>query len=202
MKFFSEFKKFITRGNILDLAIGVIIGGAFSAIVTALTNKILMPIINLIVYACTGGQSVNLITVLNGQDYLIDDGAGNMIVNSACIYIDWGTFIMAIVDFLLIALVLFLIIKLIMNAQGYVTKAQAAKPTKEEKKQLKEQGVNMKDHKEVLKATQELREKNKTPEPAPKPTQEELLSEILVELKKQNEPKKSAKVKEVKAEEK
>ena len=192
-KFFSDFKKFIMRGNIVDLAIGVIIGGAFSAIVTALTNKILMPIINLIVYACTGGQSVNLITVLNGEAYLVDDGAGNMIVNPACIFIDWGVFIMAIVDFLLIALVLFLIIKLLMNAQGYVSKANAEKPTKAEKKQLKEQGVDMKNRKEVLKATKELREKNKTPEPAPKPTQEELLENILTELKKQNEPKKASK---------
>ncbi len=200
-KFFSDFKKFITRGNIVDLAIGVIIGGAFSAIVTALTNKILMPVINLIVYACTGGQSVNLISVLNGKPYLIDDG-GKMVVNPECIFIDWGVFIMAIVDFLLIALVLFLIIKLLMNAQGYVTKAKADMPTKEEKKELKEQGVNMKNRKEVLKATKELREKNKTPEPAPKPTQEELLTDILAELKKQNEPKKSAKKEEPKAEEK
>ena len=199
-KFFSDFKKFIMRGNIVDLAIGVIIGGAFSAIVTALTNKILMPIINLIVYACTGGQSVNLISVLNGQPYLVDDGAGNMIVNPACIFIDWGVFIMAIVDFLLIAIVLFLIIKLLMNAQGYVSKANAEKPTKEEKKQLKEQGVNMKNRKEVLKATKELREKNKTPEPEPKPTQEELLADILAELKKQNDTKTKAKTKDAKAE--
>ena len=178
-KFFSDFKKFITRGNIVDLAIGVIIGGAFSAIVTALTNKILMPVINLIVYACTGGQSVNLISVLNGEPYLITNTAGDQIVNPACIYIDWGIFIMAIVDFLLIALVLFLIIKLLMNAQGFVSKANAERPTKDEKKQLKEQGVNMKNRKEVLKATKELREKNKTPEPEPMPTQEELLTDIL-----------------------
>ena len=46
---FAEFKKFITRGNIIDLAVGVIIGGAFSAIVTALTGKIIMPVINLII---------------------------------------------------------------------------------------------------------------------------------------------------------
>ena len=111
-KFFSDFKKFITRGNIVDLAIGVIIGGAFSAIVTALTNKILMPIINLIVYACTGGQSVNLISVLNGQPYLVDDG-GKMVVNPECIFIDWGAFIEAVINFLLIAVVLFIIIKVI-----------------------------------------------------------------------------------------
>lgn len=188
-KFFKDFKAFISRGNILDMAVGVIIGGAFSAIVTALTNKILMPLINLIVFACTGGKSVNLITILNGKEYLIDDGAGNMIVNSECIYIDWGTFIIAIIDFLLIALVLFMIIKLVMNAQGYMSKAKAERPTKEEKQVLREQGVNMRNRKEVLKATKELREKNKVEPPAPKPTQEELLTEILAELKKQNETK-------------
>lgn len=187
-KFFKDFKAFISRGNILDMAVGVIIGGAFSAIVTALTNKILMPLINLIVFACTGGSSVNLITVLNGKPYLIDDGV-SMVVNPECIYIDWGTFIIAVVDFLLIALVLFMIIKLVMNAQGYMSKAKAERPTKEEKKVLKEQGVNMRNRKEVLAATKALREKNKVEPPAPKPTQEELLTEILAELKKQNEAK-------------
>ncbi|MBR4124008.1 MAG: large conductance mechanosensitive channel protein MscL [Clostridia bacterium] len=186
-KFFRDFKAFISRGNILDMAIGVIIGGAFSAIVTALTNKILMPLINWIVFACTGGTSVNLITVLNGKEYLIDDGAGNMIVNAECIYIDWGTFIIAIIDFLLIAIVLFMIIKLVMNAQGYVSKAKAERPTKEEKKALKEQGVNMRDRKAVLAATKALREANKVEPPAPKPTQEELLTAILAELQKQND---------------
>ena len=194
-KFFSDFKKFITRGNILDLAVGVIIGGAFSAIITALTNQILMPIINLIVFACTGGQSVNLITVLNGKPYLIDDGTGTMIVNAECIFIDWGTFLMAIIDFLLIALVLFSIIKVVMNAQGYITKVGNEKPTKAEKKVLKEQGINMKNHKEVVKATKELREKNKVVV-TPKPTTDELLTDILGELKKQNEPKEKSKPKE------
>ena len=192
-KFFGEFKKFISRGNVVDLAVGVIIGGAFSAIVTALTNNILMPIINLIVYACTGGSSINLITVLNGQDYLVSDGAGNMIVNSECIFIDWGAFIIAVVNFLLIALVLFLIIKAINNAQDIAKKSAEGKPTKEEKAQLKEAGVDMKNRKEVLAKTAELRAEKKAKEEAEakakeeankKPTTEELLTDILAELKK------------------
>ena len=52
-KFFAEFKKFIQRGNVIDLAVGVIIGGAFSAIVTALTNNILMPVINWVLLKLT-----------------------------------------------------------------------------------------------------------------------------------------------------
>ena len=73
-----------------------------------------------------------------------------------------------------------------MNAQGFWKKELKAYPTKAEKKVLKEQGVDMKDRKAVIAATQELREKNKPAPVPPKPTQEELLTEILTELKKQN----------------
>lgn len=192
-KFFKDFKAFISRGSVIDLAVGVIIGGAFTAIVTAMTNKILMPIINLIVYACTGGKSVNLITVLNGKDYLVDDGAGNMIVNTECIFIDWGAFIIAVIDFLLIAIVLFCVIKAFMASQDAARKAKESKPTKEEKAELKQNGVNMKNRKEVLVKTAELREQKKLAEEKAqkeaeeankKPTSEELLAEILAELKK------------------
>ena len=110
---FAEFKKFITRGNIIDLAVGVIIGGAFSAIVTALTNKVIMPLINLIINAATGGKGIDLITILNGEPQFVTDAAGNEVLNAKCIYIDWGAFIQAILNFLLIAIVLFLIIKVI-----------------------------------------------------------------------------------------
>ena len=65
-------------------------------------------------------------------------------------------------------------------------KSVKERPTKEERKVLKQQGVNMKDYHAVIKATAELREKNKPAPVPPKPTQEELLTEILTELKKQN----------------
>ena len=55
----TEFKKFIMRGNVVDMAVGVIIAGAFGAIVTALVNKIFMPLINLIVYSATGGKGID-----------------------------------------------------------------------------------------------------------------------------------------------
>lgn len=188
-KFFKDFKAFIARGNILDMAVGVIIGGAFSAIVTALTNKIIMPLINLIVFACTGGSSITLITILNGQPYLVDDGAGNMILNSECIYIDWGSFIIAIIDFLLIALVLFMIIKAMMSAQGLVKKNIKEKPTKEEKKELKAQGVNMKDKQVVKEELAKLRESKKAPEPAPIETTNDILNDIRTLLKEQQSSK-------------
>ena len=102
------------------------------------------------------------------------------------IYIDWGAFITAIINFVLIALILFLIMKMMMSAQGFLSRQAKQWPTKQEKRELKTQGINMRDKKMVLKATNELRERNK-PVPTPaKPTQEELLASILEELKRQN----------------
>ena len=187
-KFFADFKAFISRGNVLDLAIGVIIGGAFSAIVTAFTNKILMPLINLAL-AGTGGLE-SAFTFLKKVE-IWDETAQAYVVDLAnSIYIDWGAFITAVIDFLLIALVLFVILKIVMNAKNFADKQAKAKPTKEEKLALKEQGVNLKDREATRVALAELREKNKpAPEP-PKPTTEELLTEILAELKSQKKSKK------------
>ncbi len=180
-KFFKEFKAFISRGNVLDLAVGVIIGGAFSAIVTALTNQILMPLINWAIGGAGGLENAR--TILGNPVYL--EGTTN-IDWASTLYIDWGAFITAIVNFLLIALVLFLIIKIMMSARNVVEKNTKKWPTREEMKTLKAEGVNIKDRKALLTAVAELRERNK-PAPAPaKPTQEELLTEILTELKKQN----------------
>lgn len=108
------------------------------------------------------------------------------VVNGAEIY--YGRFLQAIIDFLLVALVLFLILRLVMNASNMFKRTLSEQPTKQEKKILKEQGVNMKDHKAVIAATKELREKNAPAPVPPKPTQEELLTQILAELKKQNAP--------------
>ena len=138
--FFREFKKFIQRGNVLDLAIGVIIGAAFSAIVTALTNKIILPLVNLIVYACTGGTSITLITILNGKDYLLADGT----INPACIYIDWGAFIMALLNFIIVAFVLFLIIKIANKSNEILQKA-----SKKAIKDIKKKTFNRKERKEL-----------------------------------------------------
>ncbi len=112
-RLFNEFKAFVSRGNVVDMAVGVIIATAFSAIVTALTNSILMPVIN----AAVGGKDglTGLVTMLKTVYTEGRDAEGNVIqvvdmVNS--IYIDWGTFITAVIDFLLIALVLFATLKI------------------------------------------------------------------------------------------
>ena len=99
--FFAEFKEFISRGNVMDLAVGMIIGSAFTAIVNSLVNHIVMPIIGVIM----GGINFeNLKIVITPAD----EAAG--VAEAAICY---GSFIQAIVNFLLIALVIFLMVKAI-----------------------------------------------------------------------------------------
>ncbi|MCD8295396.1 MAG: large conductance mechanosensitive channel protein MscL [Clostridia bacterium] len=135
MKFFKEFKTFITRGNVMDMAVGVIIGSAFSAIVTALTDNILTPLINGLIYLCIGDQDATAYSYLHK---VIDTTTGLVDLDSS-IYIDWGAFISAIINFILIALVLFLIVKG-MNSLSSGTKKikEAAKKSAEEHKAAKE----------------------------------------------------------------
>ena len=113
-KFFKEFKAFISRGNVIDLAVGVIIGGAFTAIVTALTGHVLMPLINFALLKMTGGKGLEEIYTFLEKVYDPETGA---IALESSIYIDWGAFITAIINFILIALVVFLIVKFINKAR-------------------------------------------------------------------------------------
>lgn len=121
--FFAEFKTFISRGNVMDMAVGVIIGGAFTAIVTALTSGILKPLINAVIYYIFGGKQDAL-----GKMYTflvkVEDKTTGAIDLASSVYIDWGAFISAIINFLLIALVLFLIIKVINNVHNAAEKAK------------------------------------------------------------------------------
>lgn len=143
-KFFKEFKAFISRGNVMDMAVGVIIGGAFSAIVSALTNHVLMPVINWFLLIITGGNGLDSV-----YTYLkkVETAEGIDLKNS--IYIDWGAFITAVINFILIAFVLFMIIRTInrIAEANKKIKEDVAKSTlsKDEKKELKAQGINVKD---------------------------------------------------------
>lgn len=129
----AEFKEFIMRGNIVDMAVGVIIAGAFTKIVTSLTNDIIMPLINTVFYLL-GAKDSELVTVLNGQDYKIAvetlDANGEKVttleLNPDCIYINWSKFIEAIINFLLIALVLFAIVKIINTIRSKMDARKAA----------------------------------------------------------------------------
>ncbi len=94
---FKEFKSFALRGNVMDLAVGVIIGGAFGKIITSLVNDIITPVISVFM----GGASVTgLQTRIGGT-------------NTAPIELHWGSFMQAAIDFLLIAIVIFVIVKVI-----------------------------------------------------------------------------------------
>ena len=112
--FVKEFKEFVLRGNVMDMAVGVIIGSAFSGIVTALTNDFINPLIN-----CIGGADIE------GKIHLVGDQ-----------YILWGDFITAVINFLIMAFVLFIILKAV-NKIASIGKKEEEK--KEEAKISKEE---------------------------------------------------------------
>ena len=140
----GEFKEFITRGNVLDMAVGVIIGGAFTAIVTALTSGILQPLINYLIGLIAGDGSLEKArTILGNPVYMSVEVSPDVFEQqvdwSKTNYIDWGAFIGAIINFILVAIILFIIIKLINKAHeaGVAAKEKALKkeevPVEEEK---------------------------------------------------------------------
>ena len=120
-KFFGEFKKFIPRGNVLDMAVGVIVGGAFTAIINALSNNILKPLIDWLLAAIIGGDSLSEIYTVLKPVY---DQTTGLLDLTQSIYIDWGAFINAIINFLLIAFVLFCIVKTINRLNDAKDKAK------------------------------------------------------------------------------
>jgi len=101
---FSEFKKFVMRGNVMDLAVGVIIGAAFGKIVTSLVDDVLMPVIGL---AAGKLDFSNLFISLNGQSYPTLAAAKA----AAAPTLNYGLFINAVIQFLIVAFVIFLIVK-------------------------------------------------------------------------------------------
>lgn len=149
-KFFGEFKKFITRGNVVDMAVGVTVGSAFTAIVNGLTNFILKPIVNWFLSWILGDVSLTeTFTFLKRVDKDVLDANGVKIGVEAdltqSIYIDWGAFINAILNFFIIAFVLFTIVKVINNIKDGGAKIKVGKYTKEEKKEVKAAGIKLSD---------------------------------------------------------
>lgn len=128
-KFLAEFKAFALRGNVMDLAVGVIIGGAFTAIVTSLINNLINPIIG-----CFAAEGFAGLSLTIGEAQLM-----------------YGQFIMDVINFIIMAFVVFLLVKVVNKLSHIGKKKEAPKP--EEPK---------------------------------KPTADELLADILDELKKQN----------------
>ena len=120
MKLVDEFKAFVMRGNVLDMAVGVIIGGAFGKIVTSLVNDIFMPIIGMII----GNIDFTTLEIKIGEPV---EGAEQAAIK-------YGMFIQEIVNFLIIALCIFMFVKLISKIQKKKDEAPAPapEPTKEE----------------------------------------------------------------------
>lgn len=116
-KLYGEFKAFLMRGNVMDMAVGVIIATAFNGIVTALNQKILMPLINLALSNIPGMQS-SLATILPNSK-LCDPSTEGAIIGpdglyyTTLNYIDWSAFIESILNFFFIALTLFILLKII-----------------------------------------------------------------------------------------
>lgn len=120
-KFFKEFKEFAMKGNIIDMAVGVIIGGAFGKIVTSLVTDLITPLISL----ATGAVSLTGLKYVFKPEVL--DEAGEVI--QAEIALTYGNFIQTVIDFIIIALSIFIVLKLIMGAQK---KFEALKKKEEE----------------------------------------------------------------------
>lgn len=137
-KFFEEFKTFISKGNVLDMAVGVIVGGAFGAITSSLVGNVITPLLAWLFGAPnTDALNITLRAATETEEALV---------------LGLGTFVGAIINFLVIALVLFSVIKAFNKARELAAKKEEEEPA---------------------------------PAEDPKPTTEELLGEILEELKKQ-----------------
>lgn len=146
--FFAEFKKFITRGNVLDMSVGVIVGGAFTAIVNGLSNFVLKPVINWLLALILGKGSLSEVYTFLGEPAykLAEDGVTQVVDLANSFYIDWGAFINAIINFLLIAIVLFSIVRIInkMKESGADAKKERAEE-KEAVKKYRGQGISKKE---------------------------------------------------------
>ncbi len=147
--FITEFKEFIMRGNVLDMAIGVIIATSFGKITTSLVNDVFMPFLGWIIGDFDMTQ-LNLVLVEE-----VKDAAGTVVTPG--VVIGFGSLLSTIIDFVLIALIIFIMIKVFAKAKE-IAEAKLLKKIEEEP----------------------------APEAPPAPTSEQLLADILAELKKNN----------------
>lgn len=145
--FIADFKAFVMRGNVIDMAVGVIIAGAFGKITTSIVNDVFMPFIGWLI----GGFDLSQLNIILKPEVLDEAGA----VVEPAVTIGIGTLLVTIIDFLIIAFIVFLIIKMFAKARELSEKALAKKE-------------------EVVEEVEEEKA----------PTTEELLAEILEEIKK------------------
>lgn len=158
-RYVGEFKKFISRGNVVDMAVGVIVGSAFSAIVTAFSNNVLKPIVNYLLAELFDARSLSeLYTFLKKAyvDVIDDEGIiiGREVDLAQSIYIDWGALINSILSFFLIAIVLFTIVKLINkfreDQKEFAKLIERNTFNRRERKELRANGIKPKDRKRAI----------------------------------------------------
>jgi large conductance mechanosensitive channel len=142
----DEFKAFIMRGNVIDMAVGVIIASAFGKITTSLVNDIFMPFIGWVI----GGFDLSKLNIILSPEVLDEAGA----VVTPAVTINIGTFLVTIIDFIIIAAIVFMVVKVFAKARELSEKARAKEAAAEEEKEEEK-----------------------------KPTTEELLAQILEEIK-------------------
>lgn len=118
---FKEFKAFIAKGNVMDMAVGIIIGAAFTAIVTSLVGDILMPFIGVFT---AGMDFSNLFVALDGNTYASLEAAKE----AGAAVITYGVFINAIINFLIVAFVIFMLVKQINKLKEEEAKSPAVPP--------------------------------------------------------------------------
>lgn len=149
-KFIAEFKEFAMRGNVLDMAVGVIIGGAFGKIVSSLVNDIIMPVITLL----TGAADFTKLSLVLKEPVNGSEGIALM----------YGNFLQNIIDFLIIALVIFVMLKIMMKLSSL--------RQKEEVEEVKEKGPTTE---ELLIEIRDLLKENKNWEKFEKKTMKNVL---------------------------
>ena len=151
-KFAEEFKAFIAKGNVIDMATAVIIGGAFGKIVTSLVNDIIMPLVGVLVGKISVSDMKWVVTP--AKDAVLDETGAEITAAVAEVSVNYGMFIQNIIDFLIIALSVFVMLKIVLGAKDKLTAKQRAE-------------AEAKAAEEAAKAEAEK-----------KPTAEELLTEI------------------------
>ena len=192
--FFAEFKKFITRGNVVDMAVGVIVGSSFTAIVNGLSNFILKPVINWFLTLILGKDSLSEVYTFLTKSFVLDaEGNATAEIDLAnSIYIDWGAFINAVINFFIVAFVLFSIVKIVNHLREKDKKIKEGLQSvvsPEDAAEMKKRGIKRKDTAAVAAYFQEKADAEKAAAEAAaekarlereaNPTTEDLLKKIL-----------------------
>lgn len=130
-KFFNEFKEFISKGNVMDMAIGVIIATAFGKITTSLVNDVFMPLIGMFI----GGIDLGTLNITLSP--AVVDEAGEVVKEAVVVGI--GTFLTTVIDFILVAFVVFLVVKAFNSAKAKLEKPAEPEPEPEDPEPTKEE---------------------------------------------------------------